>query len=191
MACIYLPYLVLTQSGAGFQTLLLFLCGLIMAGTMLRSLVPRRDRFNAPGPRLEVSCHPRLFAEIERLATSLAEPLPQDVYLIPDVNAWVAERGGSTALGSRRVMGLGLPLLQILTVSQFRAVLAHEFGHYDSPVDFPAGWLDNSAPSQWVVALRRGVCRAGMTPTAPEGGPVGTRFKRIRRPDFNLRILRT
>jgi len=32
--------------------------------------------------------------------------------------------------GSRRVMGLGLPLLQILTVAQFRAVLPHEFGHY-------------------------------------------------------------
>jgi Zn-dependent protease with chaperone function len=28
------------------------------------------------------------------------------------------------------VMGLGLPLLQTLTVSQFRAVMAHEFGHY-------------------------------------------------------------
>jgi hypothetical protein len=33
-------------------------------------------------------------------------------------------------LGSRRVMGLGLPLMRILTRSQFRAVLAHEFGHY-------------------------------------------------------------
>jgi len=29
-------------------------------------------------------------------------------------------------------MGLGLPLLQILTLSRFRAVLAHEFGHYYS-----------------------------------------------------------
>jgi heat shock protein HtpX len=27
-------------------------------------------------------------------------------------------------------MGLGLPLLEALTVRQFRAVLAHEFGHY-------------------------------------------------------------
>jgi Zn-dependent protease with chaperone function len=31
--------------------------------------------------------------------------------------------------GSRRVMGLGLPLLQALNVSQLEAVLAHEFGH--------------------------------------------------------------
>jgi heat shock protein HtpX len=27
-------------------------------------------------------------------------------------------------------MGLGLSLLQTLSVSQFRAVLAHEFGHF-------------------------------------------------------------
>jgi len=32
--------------------------------------------------------------------------------------------------GKVRIMLLGLPLLQALTVSQFRAVLAHEFGHY-------------------------------------------------------------
>jgi hypothetical protein len=33
-------------------------------------------------------------------------------------------------LGSRRVMGLGLPLMQVLSPAQFEAVLAHEFGHY-------------------------------------------------------------
>ena len=32
--------------------------------------------------------------------------------------------------GSRRVMGLGLPLLAALNISQFRAVLTHEFAHY-------------------------------------------------------------
>jgi heat shock protein HtpX len=128
-ACVYLPYEMLREGG-GLQTILLFLCGLIMAGTMLWSLAPRRDNFKAPGPRLEAFRHPRLFAEIERLAAALNEPLPQDVYLISEVNAWVAQRGGWMGFGSRRAMGLGLSLLQILTVSQFRAVLAHEFGHY-------------------------------------------------------------
>jgi Zn-dependent protease with chaperone function len=116
------------QNGAGIQVLLLFLCGVVMAGTMLWSLVPRREKFTPPGPRLEAARHPRLFAEIHRLATSLNEPPPQEVYLIPEVNAWVSEPEGR----GRRIMGLGLPLLQILTVSRFRAVLAHEFGHYYS-----------------------------------------------------------
>ncbi len=128
--CIGLPYEMLREGSGGLQTGLLFVCGLIMAGTMLWSLVPRRDNFKPSGPRLQACHHPRLFAEIERLAMALNEPLPQDVYLIPDANAWVAQRGGLVGFGSRRTMGLGLSLLQILTVHQFRAVLAHEFGHY-------------------------------------------------------------
>lgn len=125
-ACVYFPYLFLTlQNGGSLQLVLLFVCGLVMAGTMLWSLVPRREKFTPPGPRLESARHPRLFAEIARLAASLNEPPPQHVYLIPDVNAFVGEPQGAGG----RIMGLGLPLLQILTVSRFRAVLAHEFGH--------------------------------------------------------------
>jgi heat shock protein HtpX len=52
------------------------------------------------------------------------------VYLIGQVNAFVADRGGIMGFGSRRVMGIGLPLLSILTVSELRGVLAHEFAHY-------------------------------------------------------------
>jgi hypothetical protein len=53
---------------------------------------------------------------------------PSEVYLVPEVNAWVTEVGGRG--GSKRIMGLGLPLLAVLDMSQLRAVLAHEFGHY-------------------------------------------------------------
>jgi heat shock protein HtpX len=54
------------------------------------------------------------------------------VYLVNDVNAFVAQRGGVMGLGSRRVMGLGLPLMQAVTVQEFRGIVAHEFGHYHS-----------------------------------------------------------
>jgi hypothetical protein len=46
------------------------------------------------------------------------------------VNAWVSHRGGMMAIGSRRVMGIGLTLLQSVSIAQLRAILAHEFGHY-------------------------------------------------------------
>jgi Zn-dependent protease with chaperone function len=130
-ACVYLPYLLVSRSESGSsQVLLLFLFGIAVAGAMLWSLVPRPDRFSAPGPLLQPAEHPRLFRELEQIAGALGERLPSEVYLIGDVNAWVADRGGFMGIGSRRVMGLGLPLLAILNVSQFRAVLAHEFGHY-------------------------------------------------------------
>ena len=56
--------------------------------------------------------------------------MPAEVYLVPDVNAWVAQRGGLMGVGGRRIMGLGLPLLQAVSVSEMRAIVAHEFGHY-------------------------------------------------------------
>jgi Zn-dependent protease with chaperone function len=94
------------------------------AVAILWSLVPRRDRFQPPGPELTAAAQPRLFDEIARIAAEFREPMPAAVYLMFDPNAWVAQRGG------RRVMALGLPLLPVLTISEFRAVLAHEFAHY-------------------------------------------------------------
>lgn len=132
-ACVYLPYLALMHTGTpGLQTIALLLCGVAMAATMVWSLVPRRDKFLPPGPLLDRTAHPRLFAELEDLANLLDEPVPNEVYLIPEVNAFVADRGGVMGFGTRRVMGIGLPLVAILEQSEFRAVLVHEFGHYYS-----------------------------------------------------------
>jgi len=127
--CVYLSWLALIHI-TNFQTLALFVGGIVVAGAMLWSLVPRRDKFEAPGLPLERPSHPRLFAELDSIASALGEPMPREVYLIGEPNAWVADRGGVMGLGGRRVMGLGLPLLAALTVSQFRAILAHEFAHY-------------------------------------------------------------
>lgn len=53
------------------------------------------------------------------------------MYSIPDLNARIAVRGRTMGFGGRRVMGIGLPLLSVLNITEFRAILAHEFGHYD------------------------------------------------------------
>jgi heat shock protein HtpX len=106
-----------------------FFC-LAGAFAIFKAIFPRPDRFEPPGPLLTAKEHPALFAEIRDLAARTGQDEPAEVYLIPDVNAWVSQRGGLMGLGSRRVMGLGLPLLQTLTVQELRGVIAHEFGHY-------------------------------------------------------------
>lgn len=132
-ACVYLPYLVLTNvESPPAQLAILFLGGIVIAVVMLWSLLPRRDKFEAPGLMLERSAHPRLFTELDEIAGSLDEGIPREVYLMGQVNAFVADRGGIMGFGSRRVMAIGLPLLSILTISEFRAILAHEFAHYYS-----------------------------------------------------------
>jgi heat shock protein HtpX len=131
--CVYLPYWILENAEhPPGQVLLLLVGGIVLAGAIVWSLIPRRDRFEPPGPLLQRSSHPRLFAELDHIASSLNEPLPCEVYLIGQANAFVADRGGILGFASRRIMAIGLPLLSILTISEFRGVLAHEFAHYYS-----------------------------------------------------------
>jgi hypothetical protein len=81
----------------------------VLAGIILWSVLPRPDRFEPPGPELTEHAHPRLFALIRDVADKTRQRMPREVYLIADVNAFVAQRGGMMGFFSRRVMGLGLP----------------------------------------------------------------------------------
>jgi Zn-dependent protease with chaperone function len=128
----------------------LTLFSVIGAGVILWGILPRVDRFSAPGPQLTVENQPRLFAALDDVARSAEQEMPREVYLVPDMNAWVAQRGGVMGFGSRRVMGVGLPLLQTLTVSQLRAVLAHEFGHY---------YGGDTALGPWIYKTRAAIGR--------------------------------
>jgi len=103
-----------------------------LAGTILWSILPRVDRFVPPGPELTSADAPELFSVLTAVAGTTGQEMPAHVYLVNDVNAFVTQRGGVMGIGSKRVMGIGLPLLQSLTVQELEAVLAHEFGHYHS-----------------------------------------------------------
>src|SRR5215470_10458583 len=103
---------------------------IVAAGEVVWSVLPRFDRFEPPGPEVREADHPRLFAEIRAIAAATGQRMPDHVYLVPEVNAFVAQRGGIMGIGSRRVMGIGLPLMRTLQVDELRAVLAHEMGHF-------------------------------------------------------------
>jgi heat shock protein HtpX len=123
----------------------------VVAGVVvLFSAVPRWDSFTPRGLPLTRGDHPALFDEIDRIAAATEQAPPVEVYLLPELNAWVAERGGVMGLGSRRVMGLGLPLVQLLTVSQLRSVLAHEFGHFHG---------GDTALGPWIYKTQAGLAR--------------------------------
>ncbi|HSA96976.1 MAG TPA: M48 family metallopeptidase, partial [Acidobacteriota bacterium] len=126
-----IPYFGVTlHITSGFAVLILYLACLAAAGIILWSIVPRREKFVAPGPRLTPESDPRLFEEIFRIARELDQKAPTEAYLSLGVDAWVSGRGGFMGFGSRRICGVGLGLLGTLSVGEFRAVLAHEFGHF-------------------------------------------------------------
>lgn len=75
---------------------------------------------------------PQLFEFIYRLADETGAPRPAHIYLSGSVNAAVFYDLSifNLLLPSRKNLEIGLPLMNVLTLSEFKAVLAHEFGHF-------------------------------------------------------------
>jgi Zn-dependent protease with chaperone function len=75
---------------------------------------------------------PVLFAFIRRICHDTRAPLPHRVYLTPEVNAAVFYRESLLNLfvPTSKNLIIGLGLVNQLTLSEFKAVLAHEFGHF-------------------------------------------------------------
>jgi Zn-dependent protease with chaperone function len=163
---LWIAYYEVTSARRVAARLVLF-C-VVGAGSILWAILPRRDRFEAPGPLLAAREQPDLFALIRDTARATEQAEPDEVYLTNDVNAFVSQRGGVMGAGARRVMGLGLPLMQALNVDEFKAVLTHEFGHYHAGDVALGPWLykTQAAIARTIAQLSGSVLRFVFIPFA-------------------------
>ncbi|MBG0828067.1 M48 family metalloprotease [Planomonospora sp. ID67723] len=105
----------------------------LAAGALVRALwvVSRRKHGEEPGVAVSREQEPELWRTVEELALRVRTPAPDEIRLVAEVNAAVSEDTRFLGLrATRRRMYIGLPLLQVLTVDEMRAVLGHELGHY-------------------------------------------------------------
>lgn len=73
---------------------------------------------------------PELFAMIDELRRALRAPRFHRVLITDDLNAGVVQSPRLGLFGwDRNYLLIGLPLLKTMSMDQFKAVLAHEFGH--------------------------------------------------------------
>ncbi len=85
---------------------------------------------------------PVLFELIDELKTALRTSRLHHVLLTDEFNAGVAQRPRLGVLGwQENYLLLGLPLLQTLSPDEFRAVLAHEFGHLSGNHSRFGAWI--------------------------------------------------
>jgi Zn-dependent protease with chaperone function len=107
-------------------------CSAFLCVFMLKALLFMERGGASSHVELRPEEQPKLFAFLYRLADEAGAPRPHRVYLSARVNAAVFYDLSVLNLlfPSRKNLEIGLPLVNILTLSEFKAVLAHEFGHF-------------------------------------------------------------
>jgi Zn-dependent protease with chaperone function len=110
--------------------------GLALSSLMLiYFLVKFLFKKQAPATRgfeIKEEDQPLLFSFIRDVTRQTRVPFPKHIYLIHDVNASVFFDSSfwSMLLPVKKNLNIGLGLVNSLNQSEFKAVLAHEFGHF-------------------------------------------------------------
>jgi Zn-dependent protease with chaperone function len=124
-----------------------------LAFVLLLGFMPRlslKER-NDEAPRLGPNDHPRFQAFVRDVARRAGAKAPQAIYLFHGANAFAGARRARWHARRESVIGVGLPLLALLTETEIRSVLAHEMGHHVRG-DVKLG--------PWVHRTRRAIVRA-------------------------------
>ena len=99
---------------------------------MVKGFFKRSNR--NPGLRVELTeeNEPDLFAFIRKLCHDTRAPFPHRIYAMIEVNAAVAyhETILNLFMPGKKNLIIGLGLVNRLNLAEFKAVLAHEFGHF-------------------------------------------------------------
>ena len=114
--------------------LLLYVGPLVTGGIlivfMIKPIFARKKVLYAP-QALSRRDEPLLFAFVDALCETLGAPKPRAIHIDMDLNASAGFHGAFAGIfGRRLVLTFGLPLISGMTLNQFTAVLAHEFGHF-------------------------------------------------------------
>ncbi|HEX8209741.1 MAG TPA: M48 family metalloprotease [Longimicrobium sp.] len=100
----------------------------LLVWTIVRAMWVRIDP--PEGRELAPNDAPRLFAEVDAIRKGVQAPRAHHVLLTDDFNASVSQVPRLGMFGwHRNYLVLGVPLMHALPADEFRAVLAHEFGH--------------------------------------------------------------
>lgn len=96
--------------------------------------------------RLDKSKHPELVSFVNKICKETGAPKPKNIYVDPDVNAYVSYSNMwlSLILPVKKDLTIGLGLVSCLNLTEFKAVVSHEFGHF-SQSSMKIGSYINSA----------------------------------------------
>jgi TPR repeat protein/Zn-dependent protease with chaperone function len=118
--------------GPGIIAGLMAAAALFLCAFMTRAIFFVRIQQIPNGILVTPATQPRLFEFLGRLAAELGARSPRRVYVSAQVNAAVFYDISiwNVVMPARRNLEIGLGLVNVLTLLELKAVLAHEFGHF-------------------------------------------------------------
>lgn len=122
----------LFSSQAGIMVTIIGIFPAFLAAFMIKGLFLTRPGDTSNKIEVTKEQQPRLFEFLHRLADDAKAPRPYRVFLSMDVNAAVFYDLSILNLiwPSKKNLVIGLGLVNCLNLSEFKAVCAHEFGHF-------------------------------------------------------------
>jgi Zn-dependent protease with chaperone function len=127
--------------------------------SIARGLASMVRRPPEPDDEIEIpqSAEPKLHDRVRAIADVVGTRPPDRIVATADVNAYVREFGPLMGLiRGTRTLAIGMPLVEVLTVAQLEAVLAHELGHLaggDTRLG-PLAYRTDQAAQRMIVSLR-------------------------------------
>jgi len=108
------------------------ICFIVLAVFMFKSLIFFNKRSKISHEEITRETEPELVDFIHQVADEIGAPKPKHIYLSDRVNACVFYDLSflNLLLPTRKNLEVGLGLMNVLNVSEFKAILAHEFGHF-------------------------------------------------------------
>ena len=121
------PSFITLAAGAGIIAL-----GIMFFIFLFKFIFSKTKDVNPFRTEIKESEHPELFSFIRNLNKDTQTKFPKKIFLSPEVNAMVFYNSSFWSLffPVRKNLEIGLGLVNSLNVSEFKAVLAHEFGHF-------------------------------------------------------------
>ncbi|OOQ57939.1 M48 family metallopeptidase [Mucilaginibacter pedocola] len=123
-------------AGVGFMGMVagagLILSGLMLVFFVVKFLFKKSHTDYSGMIEITEAEQPQLFAFINKITEEAEAPKPKRIYISPDVNASVFYDSSfwSMFFPVKKNLKIGLGLVNSVNVSEFKAVMAHEFGHF-------------------------------------------------------------
>lgn len=115
-----------------FLSIILFLLFGFMGVFMIKGLFFKIKRDESRSVEITETNEPELFAFIHKVADEVGAPKPHRVFISETVNACVFYDISIVNLlfPRRKNLEIGLGLVNVLDLAEFKSILAHEFGHF-------------------------------------------------------------